>query len=530
MEPTTTVRVSIPRWEWEAASQLVGLVTVDERSRLGQVRLSSDGSARRWCATDSYRLIGVAGGSDQATYDVGVPVAMIRHAIHVCDGDEVVFELGVGDGVQLVTVEGPGGRLTVEDLGHDFPDLERYLAPCEQVAGSATVTSQSLYSLLRVAMTPREPVDDTAAEEFPVPFWLAIIDGSVTSSVSWPEVGDTRYTMHASTAQGDVMVQLNPHYLRSLLAAFAPEDEVTLEIPRYSSEPIRLRTLDRWAALMPLKTAAEHLRSRTETVIEEACGHLAVVRDGDGDYPLRRHSVPIYGRLEFGEPDVFQVFSVVLSGIDAGPELHAELNDLNSNLQFARLFHVNGQILAEVDLVAETLDAGELDVAIGRIGEVALEIMPTLAAVLGGELVGDPAEARRALYRNTVIDAEVSPGAFTTLSGSLGTAVWPFPGVVHVITGWNPQGVVLDDEFNSDINIRIAEDILRHGGRFVHGHGRSPDGKHVEPSIVAWGLSRDEAVRMGRRAKQDSIFEIDADAVRLVSCIGTDVDEWPRIP
>jgi hypothetical protein len=35
---------------------------------------------------------------------------------------------------------------------------------------------------------------------------------------------------------------------------------------------------------------------------------------------------------------------------------------------------------------------------------------------------------------------------------------------------------------------------------------------------------------MGRRAKQDAIFEIDGDAVRLVSCIGTEVEEWPRIP
>lgn len=152
------------------------------------------------------------------------------------------------------------------------------------------------------------------------------------------------------------------------------------------------------------------------------------------------------------------------------------------------------------------------------------------SVVLGGALVGDPDEERRAIYRTTIIDAEVTPGMSTTLNGPLGATVWPFPGVVHVITGWNPQGVVRDDESNSDINIRIAEDILRRGGRFVHGHGRSPDGQYVEPSVVAWGLSRDEAAGMGRRAKQDSIFEIDGDVVRLVSCFSSDVDEWPRIP
>ena len=530
MEFTTTRRVSIPRCEWEAAGQLAGVITADERRPLGQVRLSSDGTSRRWCATDSYRLIAITGGSDGATYDVGVPVAMIRHALHVCDDEEVTLEVGVDDGVPVVTVEGPGGRLTVEDLGHEFPDIARYIAPCEVVAGAATVNARSLVGVLWTAMTGREIDDDRTTELCPAPFWLSIVDGAVAFVVSWPEVGDTRYSMNASSARGEVVVQVNPHYLHSILVTFDPDEDVTIEISRYASEPVRLLAPGRSAALMPIKTADQQLITRTENVIEQACGPLAVVRDGDGDYPLRRHSVPIFGRLMLGEPAVFQVFSVVLAGIEAGAELYAELNDLNAGLQFARLFHVDGQILAEVDLLADTLDGDELEVAIGRIGEVALDIMPTLAAVLGGELVDDPAEQRRVTYRATIIEAEVMPATWTTLNGPAGVAAWPFPGVVHVITGWNPQGVVLDEAFNSDINIRIAEDILRHGGRFVHGHGCSPDGAHVEPSLVAWGLSRDVAVGMGRRAKQDAIFEIDGDAVRLVSCIGTEVEEWPRIP
>ena len=114
------------------------------------------------------------------------------------------------------------------------------------------------------------------------------------------------------------------------------------------------------------------------------------------------------------------------------------------------------------------------------------------------------------------------------LNGPDGVEAWPFPGPVHVITGWNPQGVSLGEQSHEDVNHRIASDILRLGGRFVHGAGRSTDSAQSEPSLIAWGLDRAIALRLGRQAMQDSIFEIDADNVHLLSCIDDRVSTWPR--
>lgn len=150
--------------------------------------------------------------------------------------------------------------------------------------------------------------------------------------------------------------------------------------------------------------------------------------------------------------------------------------------------------------------------------------------VFGGIPVNDQVSLRFQNYRNTVVEAEVTPGAMVPITGPDAVQPWPFPGVVHVITGWNPQGVVFDKDRNDHINREIAKDVIDKGGRFVHGVGREahdPNG-YFEPSLVVWGLERDQAIDMGYRASQDAIFEITDTEVRLVSCFDDHVDVWPR--
>ncbi len=523
------MKIVIPKHEWEAASQLMSIIAVDETDALGQIRLQCNGEGRRWCATDWFRLATVEGGSDRGVYDVGLSVALVRYAVEVCGDEDVTLEIPDDGEERMLAVAGDSGTMEMYDLGHDFPDIESFLQPCDDIMGSASVEAGALYDLVSVATTLRE-VDDTGGAQvgFQAPLFLRISDGELGCRVEWPTIGSTDFTLAEPGARGDVIVRVTPAYLQSLLAMWRRHDEVMIEIPRFATEPIRLRGAGRRAALMPVETPRQKLRKQVEVTLREVCGHLSVIRDADGDYPLRRHAVPIYGRLLFDESSVFQVFAVVLNNLDASPEVYSELNDLNSNLQFARLFHVEGQVLAEVDLVAETLDEAELNVAIERLDHVTLRIGPTLAAVFGGELATDPAEGRLDAYRTAIIDAEVLPGSLSPLNGPDAVAAWPFPGPVHVLTAWNPQGVALDADFTAGINNRIAEDIVRSGGRFVHGQGRSPDGEHVEPSIVAWGLSRDDARSMGRKASQDSVFEIDESFVHLLSCIDDRVESWLR--
>ena len=77
----------------------------------------------------------------------------------------------------------------------------------------------------------------------------------------------------------------------------------------------------------------------------------------------------------------------------------------------------------------------------------------------------------------------------------------------------------LDPESGASINVQIAADILTCDGRFVHGEGRSPDGQYAEPSLIAWNLTREEAISMGSKARQDAIFEIDDTTVTFVPAV-----------
>ncbi len=522
--------IEIPLDEWEAAQRLLPLITVDERAPLGQVRLTSNGSSRYWTATDSVRAAVIPGGADTSDYSIGISPNIVRFSTiagGTADGARLVAR--EANGQQQFGVTGPGGSLWLDDMGHDFPDVLRSVPADDRIEGRATVVAREFHQLLHAAQEYREVNEDDPAY-FPAEFWLGVKDGAVRVNVFWPNCGGTFYELVAGDCTGQVAVRINPSYLRSLIELFGPTDELQLRIPRFVSEPITLSNGETTALLMPIQQESEILRAKVESLIKEVCGPLAVIRDDDDDYPLQRRSTHLFARILFdADPATLQVFAVVLHSIEPTPDVLAELNDLNANMTYARLFHVDGQVLAEVDLAAETLDAHELRTAIRRIREVAEDIIPTLSAVHGGAIFEDPAAVRLSQYRAAIIEAEVTPGRMTAINGPEAPAAWPFPGPVHVITGWNPQGVALSDSVQQDINLRIAEDIVRYHGRFVHGQGRSPDGEHTEPSLIAWGIDRDDAVTMGQRANQDSIFEIDESEVRLISCVDSQIEAWPRL-
>ena len=522
--------ITIPHDEWRAAEALLSLITHDETAPIGQVRLRCDGHVRRWYATDSFRAAFTDGGGDTGLYDVGLSPSLVRFAVALGDDvTDVDLHIDTEDDETRIGVVTAETALWTDDLGYSYPAIEAKLAAdADDIAGTATIDAVALHQLVVSARTQRQsPGDD--GEPAPVAeFWIGIADGEFQASVDWPDCGSSQFTLRLDDAQGDVLVQVDPRLLQTLIELFSPGEALRLTIPRYNAQPVVLAGTSVTAMLMPIRNEAARRREQVEATINEVCGHLAVIPDDDGDYPLQRRSTPVFGRLTYDrEVPVLQVFAVVLSGIEASAELMAELNDLNASSAFARLFHIGDQVLAEVDLAAATLDPYELDTAIRRIHEVAQTVIPTLAAVLGGELIEDPAVGRLRLYRDAVIEAEIMPGSLVAINGP-DASEWVFPGSVHVITGWNPQGISLGDQSHHDINVQIADDILRRGGRFVHGQGRSESGHHAEPSLVAWGITRYDAVDMGRRANQDAIFEVDADEVRLVSCVDGTVHSWPR--
>lgn len=522
--------VPIPGDEWRVATRFPAFTTYDESEPLGQIRVVGDGRQRKWYASDGVSAIVVDGGAGNETFDICISPVLAMFAVADRPTGDVPLHIRSSDTGRRYGVTTTIGDLWLDDYGYDYPDVDAEIPTGDDVMACATASALAIREAIVTNLHPRWPRDDENDRPFGASFWIQIDGSTIRIAADWGDKGLSEIALHATDARGEGAVEVNPHPLQHLVEMFSPSEDVQLVIPTLNTLPISLSTHGKIGLLMPFETVARTARRTVESVIQDVCGRLATVRDHEGRYPLRRHSTKIYGRLlADSEPLVFQVFSVIVSDIAESAELLRELNDLNANVQFARFTHAQDQIRVEVDLVAQVLDRSELEVALDRITDIANRTMPTLSAVLGGRMNPDPLLVRYDKYRQTIVDAEVSPGNWVALNGPDGVDEWPFPTAVHVLTGWNPQGVALLESEQRTINAQIAQDIVRKEGKFVHGSGRSATGDHDEPSLVAWGLTRAAALSMGSKANQDAIFEITPDEVYLLSCSSDHIESWPRV-
>jgi hypothetical protein len=86
------------------------------------------------------------------------------------------------------------------------------------------------------------------------------------------------------------------------------------------------------------------------------------------------------------------------------------------------------------------------------------------------------------------------------------------------VTAFNPFSEPLSDAQNEARQVELEAELTRRGVSFVAGIGRHPsNGWPGEPSVLAFGLSLEEASEIGRRFGQNAIVWCDRDATpRLV--------------
>lgn len=544
----TGFRAEIPYEEWERVNKLRNILADDERSTLGRIHLSSDGDRRTWQVTDSYRAVRYRGGADKGTYSVSLSPIITAYA-SICavrDGDTVLERYTTQDGNVKVHLTGAGGSLAFDELLGEAPDISEMFVPAS-VYATARANINDLRYAWALASMPRVKPADEDDELDPSIYQFSVNNGQIGARALHPPVGVSESYVEAVTTGENVWVLVDAQLMKGFLDVIE-----LLEIPLNDREaetrdflldfvvtasadgPIHVSGTDVDGIIMPLHSRAKRNQDHVRSVIRETFDAVAATLGEQGLFPLSRQEVPVFGRFDVLEnPTWLQVFTVVLRGVESSHELLKELNDLNQHLSYAPLFHEVtedgvGQIVTRIDLLAEALDPVELAAAVKRIVQVATDITPALAAFFGGEPLSDPAVERWQHYRSTVVEAELIPESPVAITGEAGVEPWPFPGPVWVITGWNPQGVSLGDERHEYINQKVAEDVIGNGGRYVLGAGRSADGEHVEPSIIAWKIDREFARAMGNRANQDAIFEIDADHVHLLSCNDDRMESWPR--
>jgi hypothetical protein len=89
---------------------------------------------------------------------------------------------------------------------------------------------------------------------------------------------------------------------------------------------------------------------------------------------------------------------------------------------------------------------------------------------------------------------------------------------IHIITAWNPRGTAIDDESNRAAQQALEADLTEHGLRWYPAEGGSEDRYHLEASAAVIGLSRTDAVALGRTYRQDAIFEWTSQDWSVVGC------------
>jgi len=105
-----------------------------------------------------------------------------------------------------------------------------------------------------------------------------------------------------------------------------------------------------------------------------------------------------------------------------------------------------------------------------------------------------------------------------------------WPESFHIITAHNP-GIIVGSEANTTADEELRKELNRVGSRCFRITGCSPDLKHREEGWGVAGLSREEALAIGRRYGQNAIFEITAGILSVIGCLSEEsvrVDEWEK--
>jgi hypothetical protein len=132
---------------------------------------------------------------------------------------------------------------------------------------------------------------------------------------------------------------------------------------------------------------ADMVRAYAESLLEQVLKTDRIRPDKDGDYPVRYQSALYYVRVDPGQNDdpVVQVFAKVLADITPSSELFEHLNEINTQLRFARIFWVRDQVLVESEMPGMALSLEGLGNACNTVGGAADYFGPRLAEVFGGK-------------------------------------------------------------------------------------------------------------------------------------------------
>jgi hypothetical protein len=126
-----------------------------------------------------------------------------------------------------------------------------------------------------------------------------------------------------------------------------------------------------------------------ERAVKGFLGTDEIVRDKDGDIPIRQGSALLYVRTMDGTPPVVRVFSLVLRGVESSQQLLEALNEINGKIMFGRVLWAADRVIVSAEVPAVGISTEQIAFACLQIGALADHLDDELGDRFGGEKMFD---------------------------------------------------------------------------------------------------------------------------------------------
>jgi hypothetical protein len=121
----------------------------------------------------------------------------------------------------------------------------------------------------------------------------------------------------------------------------------------------------------PSTTSFGAMAAFLELALRRFLGQEELVRDEDGDIPVRVGSAIMFVRPVNGAPPLIQLFAPILAEVDESPELLQAINEINSRILFGRLFWTHRGVVVAMELTGVGLAAEQVAFACVQLGNLA---------------------------------------------------------------------------------------------------------------------------------------------------------------
>ena len=134
---------------------------------------------------------------------------------------------------------------------------------------------------------------------------------------------------------------------------------------------IDAETVRRHPPARPGTTSFAAMAGFLELALRQFLGQEELVRDEDGDIPIRVGSVMMFVRPVNGAPPLVQLFAPMLADVDVTPALLEAINEINRRILFGRLFWTHRGVVAAMELTGVGLSAEQVAFACVQLGNLA---------------------------------------------------------------------------------------------------------------------------------------------------------------